>query len=424
MKTLLTALTSPAALLSFVALWRPASRGLQVFLWLPKLVGGALAPVYALLGAIAAAFGLVRRDGLLTFAGLAAAGFSGRFLADIPSSDDQFEAAFGPDWQERLPGHLRPGRPGPRWLWPTGSQVQVPFQQDVVLGRHPDSGRPLLADLWQPPSGVARSGLGLVYAHGSGWRVGDKDLGTRHFFRRLVNQGHTIVDVAYTLWPSADIATMVSEVNQAVLWLQDNSGDLGVNPERIVLVGGSAGGQLVLSAAYQRGEPAFQPFGGQDSTPVRGVVAFYPAVDFVELDDLAEETRASAAGPLDRVALSFMDRLFTLQSRTQRPEGDARIRSLLGGAPDESPDTYRLLSPTFHVGPHCPPTLLLVAGDDIFELSAASRRLHRELRLAGVPSILVEFPHAEHAFDLVLPQISPLARAATVDVERFLALLV
>ncbi|MFN2290177.1 MAG: alpha/beta hydrolase [Anaerolineae bacterium] len=424
MKTLLTILISPAALLSFVALWRPASRALQVFLWLPKLVAGALAPVYALLGAIAAAFGLARRDGLLAVAGLAAAGFSGRFLADIPSSNEQFEAAFGRDWQERLPAHLRPGRPEPRWLWPTGSQAQASFQQNVVLGWHPNNDRPLLADIWQPPAGVARSGLGLVYVHGSGWRVGDKDLGTRHFFRRLANQGHTIVDVAYTLWPEAQIATMVSEVNQAVVWLRENSAALGVNPARIVLIGGSAGGQLVLSAAYQPGEPAFQPFGGEESAPVQGVIAIYPAIDFVELDDFAEETRASATGPLDRLALSFMDRLFTLQSHSQHPEKDARMRTLLGGAPDEVPDTYRLLSPNFHVGPDCPPTLLLVAGDDIFHLGPAAHRLHDELRLAGVPSILVEFPHAEHAFDLVLPEISPLARATTVDVERFLALLV
>jgi acetyl esterase/lipase len=270
---------------------------------------------------------------------------------------------------------------------------------------------------------VARSGLGLVYVHGSGWRVGDKDLGTRPFFRRLANQGHTIVDVAYTLWPEAEIATMVSEVNQAVVWLRENSAELEVNPERIVLIGGSAGGQLVLSAAYQPGEPAFLPFDAEEIAPVHGVIAFYPAVDFVELDDFAEETRASATGPLDRVALSLMDRLFTLQSGTQHPKRDARIRALLGGTPDEIPDTYRLLSPTSHVGPSCPPTLLLVAGDDIFHLGPASHRLHDELCMAGVPSILVEFPHAEHAFDLVLPQISPLARAATVDVERFLALL-
>ena len=46
------------------------------------------------------------------------------------------------------------------------------------------------------------------------------------------------------------------------------------------------------------------------------------------------------------------------------------------------------------------------------------------LQAAGVPSVLVEFPNSDHAFDLVLPHISPAAQAATYDVERFLALMV
>jgi len=81
---------------------------------------------------------------------------------------------------------------------------------------------------------------GVIYAHGSGWRVGDKDMLTRHFFPRLAGQGHLVLDIAYTLRPEADIPTMVSEVNQAILWLKNNSSILGLDPEGIVLMGGSA----------------------------------------------------------------------------------------------------------------------------------------------------------------------------------------
>ena len=100
------------------------------------------------------------------------------------------------------------------------------------------------------------------------------------------------------------------------------------------------------------------------------------------------------------------------------------IHRLVGCTPEESPETYELLSPAGHVGSHCPPTLLLQGSDDVFQLAPAVRRLQQALRGAGVPSVLVEFPHSEHAFDLILPQISPAAQAATYDVERFLALMV
>lgn len=50
------------------------------------------------------------------------------------------------------------------------------------------------------------------------------------------------------------------------------------------------------------------------------------------------------------------------------------------------------------------------------------RTLARKLEDAGVPVVLVEYPQTEHAFDLILPEISPVAQAALYEVERFLAL--
>lgn len=100
------------------------------------------------------------------------------------------------------------------------------------------------------------------------------------------------------------------------------------------------------------------------------------------------------------------------------------IAQLLGAGPDEQPELYHRLLPSGHVGPHCPPTLLLQGASDIFGMAASIKRLHQALRQAGVLSILVEFLATDHAFDMVLPQVSPAAQAATYDVERFLALLV
>jgi acetyl esterase/lipase len=432
MKTILAILTYWAAGKAALPFWRPVRRGIMVFLWLPKLIAGALMPVWGLLGALGAVLGLARRDGKLAAAGIVAGGLAARFLADIPPSDDAFAAAFGADWTQRLPVHLRPSSQTPRWAQAAPAPKDVQLQRDVVVGHHGEGGRALLADLWQP-AGARRSGLGLVYAHGSGWRAGDKDMLTRPFFRRLTSQGHVVLDVAYTLWPDAEIATMVSEINQAVAWLRDNGAAYGVDPERIVLMGGSAGGQLALTAAYAPGDPAFPTLDGEPSRPVHGVIAFYPAVDFVEIYQRTRESVETAQGPLDHAGLRMVDRLFTLQNLASgekgrletEPEADMGnvFLRMLGGEPEGAPESYRLLSPIEHVGPHCPPTLLLQGSDDVFLLEGAVRRLYGKLWAAGVPSVLVEFPHTEHGFDLVFPRVSPVTRAATRDVERFLALL-
>jgi acetyl esterase/lipase len=131
-------------------------------------------------------------------------------------------------------------------------------------------------------------------------------------------------------------------------------------------------------------------------------------------------------GLLDRSAEGAFARLFMLHSGDLESEVAFRdlLPAIMGGKPEEIPETYRLLSPSSHVGAHNPPTLLLHGSDDVFALTPAVRCLHQALCNAGVRSLLVEFPHTDHGFDLVLPAVSPAAQTAIADVERFLALLV
>jgi acetyl esterase/lipase len=421
MKRLLAILTVLSALLGAVPFLRPRSRGGQVLIWLPKLLGGALSPISGLIGTLAALIGLARRDWKLAGAGLLGAGLAARLVSEMPDVDQALAGVPGPGVEGPAPstqGRRSPALVSARPLGPTGS---AEFERDLVFGHNPESGEALRADLW-PPSGRLPSGLGLIYAHGSGWRVGDKDMLTRAFFRRLVAQGHLVLDIAYSLWPSASLPSMVVEVNQAILWLKENGPAYGVRPDRVVLMGGSAGAHLVLMAAYTPGHPAFRPAGAAGDTSVRGVVAFYPPVDLLAMEEGGSVSPPSSPGLLDRIGQAMLKRLFAMQDEGgHEKQFDNFFAEMVGGTAAEIPDTYRLLSPIYHVGAHCPPTLLLQGSDDVFGLAPAVRRLHECLQAAGVPSALLEFPHTEHGFDLLLPQIAPAARAATRAVERFLA---
>ena len=370
--------------------------------------------------------GVLQRDWKLTAAGILGMGLATRFIKELPNSDEQFIGAFGSDKVEVLNQQDY----STRYLSPQQSDpIKVVFQRDIICGQIPHSGAPLFADLWQPGGEISHSGLGVVYAHGSGWRVGDKDMLTRNFFQHLTRQGHVVLDVAYTLWPQCDLPTMVAEFNQAILWLKENSAMLRINPERIIAMGGSAGGHLALLAAYDAKQPEFKPFPESGDTSVRGVVAFYPPVDLLDLYSQAEDQVKIQTTMVDQVAQGMMKRIFMLHTDTSgeveqnNQEMNNFYAELLGGTPDEVPEVYQLLSPIQHVGPHCPPTLLLQGNDDVFNLAPGVRRLHHKLQAAGATSILVEYPHTEHGFDLVLPHVSPVARSATREVERFLSLL-
>jgi acetyl esterase/lipase len=423
-------LTYLAGLLLAAALARPRELLARLLLWPFKLTGGALAPILGIVSGLGSLLGLVRRDWKLAGTGAVGMALAAQFLQDVPDSEEAFEAAFGPDWERRIPASLQPCMLPRRWSLLAREPGRAILQRDVAYGRNSKTGTPLLADLWSPPPGVTATRLAVVYVHGGGWRIGDKDMGTRRFFQRLSAQGHTILDIAYTLCPAGDIPNMIAEVKEAALWIKAHSDEYGLDAERVVLMGGSAGAHLALLAAYTADHPSLPPLSGEGDASVRGVVAYYPPVDFLAFqqpaaDELLGQGGGARSPELDRVSQALLAKMFALHCDDAGTELEFRdmIPDMIGGTPDEIPEVYELLSPIYHVGPHCPPTLLLQGTDDIFDLVPGVRRMHEQLQSAGATSILVEFPHAEHAFDLVLPQVSPVAQAATYDVERFLALL-
>jgi acetyl esterase/lipase len=103
-------------------------------------------------------------------------------------------------------------------------------------------------------------------------------------------------------------------------------------------------------------------------------------------------------------------------------ENAGALAPLLGGHPDECPETYALYSAGNYVHAGCPPTLFVHGEDDIMAPVRATRNLYSRLESANVPAVLHLLPQTDHAFDLVCPSISPATHNAIYDVERFLAL--
>ena len=430
MQKLIKLLTFLAALQGLLPFLKPHDRSQKTLLWLPKLMAGAFSPINALVCGLSAFYGLIRKDWKLTITGIIGFGLAAKFIEDVPDSQTQFENAFGSDWEQQIPNWIAPRMMPIRFSLPARIGDKAHLQQNLELWQYPKTDKAFLADLWQPDPETHKSGLGIIYAHGSGWRVGDKDLGTRPFFKHLASQGHTILDIAYTLWPEADLSTMVMEINQAILWMKENAPKLGINPEKIVLMGGSAGAHLSLLAAYAPKEKAFQSPDTEGNTSVCGVIAFYPPVDLVALQTpFAAYSEQSTPHFLEKAADGMMQAIFQLEPENQDGDNQPKphfdmIAQMLGGRADQIPETYQLLSPIHHVNSQCPPTLLLHGADDVFDLTPGIRDLYTQLMKAQVPVVYVEFPHTEHAFDLMLPQISPVAQAALYDVDRFLAMLI
>ena len=252
-------------------------------LWFLKLYASALSPLLALIGVLCTIVGLTTGSVFISLIGIYDVLIFCIHIFRVtrqPDFSGSFEQAFGLHWENRISpeqkNHFLPGRtilrlpavPNPR------------MEQNISFATIPGTDRKLLCDVWQPPANVTPSGLAFIYLHGSAWYLLDKDLGTRPFFSHLAAQGHVIMDVAYRLAPETDMMGMVQDVKRAIAWMKENAGTYGVNPNTIVVGGGSAGAHLALMSAYTANNPKFTPkeLQGKDIS-VCAVISLYGPTD-------------------------------------------------------------------------------------------------------------------------------------------------
>ena len=227
--------------------------------------------------------------------------------------------------------------------------------------------RPLLWDIYRPAAGSESAPVVLVI-HGGGWRGGHREMmeGACTAFAR---QGYVAIAPEYRLLGEVQWPTPLSDVRTAVRALRAEAKPLGINPDRIFLVGFSAGAHLALLSAGMKNIPqeAGDPYTGQ-SEEVAGVAAFFPI--------------ARVAGP---------------------------FASLLGVADDGldlvSPQTYAST---------LPPTIIFCGDEDRVTPPQLSMDLYKAIRDAGGVSDLHLFSHLIHEF-LSLPGMMETTVRDTVD---------
>ena len=384
--------------------------------WFPKLAAAGLSPLWAIMGIVGAALGWVFQALWVIPTGLVGAGMMIWYIWRSTRDHNGLENAFGTGWSDQVPPVQAKRMVQKRWSWylKMKASPEPSWERDIPFWTIPGTDRQLLCDLWRPANGAV-SGLAFVYFHGGAWFLGDKDFLTRPFFRHLVAQGHTVMDVAYRLCPEVDIYGMIGDVKRAIAWMKANASRYGVNPDKIVSGGASAGGHLALLAGFAPQHPELTPEDAKSTDlSVCGVISYY--------------------GPTDLLAAYHHLNLQQLVGLPPVPIGKdlgytanwrdgGRFDALLGGWPQDAPSTYQLASPITHVNPGCPPTLLIQGDQDVVTSLDATRALYTNLVESGVPAINVVFPWTPHAFDALLPQINPAAQSALYDVDRFLALL-
>jgi acetyl esterase/lipase len=254
-------------------------------------------------------------------------------------------------------------------------------------------GRTLGLDVYAPRTRPALPTRAIVVAHGGGWSSGDKgdaSLASQWF----ADHGFTVFDVEYRTAPQPNWRTATGELKCAIGWIKQHAvtPDWNVDPRKITLLGRSAGGHLVLLAAYTPEDARLPASCDAGDTSVESVVAFYAPTDLVW----------GYAHP----------------ARERVYDSSERLRRFVGGTPESTGDLYRILSPTERVTARSPRTLLIHGGRDQFIGRQHVDFLADKLHASGVPYETLIIPYAQHGFDFVFGGLS--GQIAEAVILRFL----
>jgi acetyl esterase/lipase len=168
--------------------------------------------------------------------------------------------------------------------------------------------------------------------------------------RAFADRGFVFVSVNYRLLPKATIKQMAQDVAKAIRWIHDHARDYGGDPDRILVMGHSAGAQL---AALVCTDERYLKAEGLSFAVLKGCVP----VDG-DTYDVPMQIRTVEKRRADIYRIKF---------------GDEKMQ--------------KELSPVTHVagGKHIPPFLILHVADHP-ETRAQSQRLAKALQAAGVPA--------------------------------------
>ena len=219
----------------------------------------------------------------------------------------------------------------------------------------------------------------IVFIHGGGWANGDRQR-YRHSIEKAAQRGCVAVTISYRLMQfdrenkETTTATpifpaQIHDAKAAIRWLRENAEKYNVDPNRIGVTGGSAGGHLSLLVGLTDPDSHLEGESGNpnQSSRVQAVVNVFGPT---EMADCYEAS-----------SVAWVFRLFT------------------GGTPGEVPEQYKMASPLTYVSKDDPPVLTLHGDQDKLVPVQQAKLLDKKMKAAGASHTLMIFEGQGHGFE-------------------------
>jgi acetyl esterase/lipase len=249
------------------------------------------------------------------------------------------------------------------------------------------------ADVYRTPGEATRPVV--IWVHGGALIMGNREQLDKALLRKLLKAGYTVVSIDYRLAPETKLPAILEDLEDACRWVREKGpGLFHVDPKKIAVMGGSAGGYLTLTAGF-RVTPrptvlvSFWGYGDIAGAWYSRPDPFYSKLPPVPKD----EAYGAVGGQVISESSGKNNRhRFYLYCRQQ----GLWTKEVAGHDPDKEPKAFDAFCPIRNISATYPPTLLIHGTKDTDVPYEQSALMAKELAAKGVEHELMTVKDAGH----------------------------
>jgi acetyl esterase/lipase len=267
------------------------------------------------------------------------------------------------------------------------AQEPPPYTQHENIVYAEVHGIGLLMDVFVPDG--RKNGLAIVDVISGAWhsdRGKIRDHIRGQTFHILCGKGYTVFAVRPGSISRFSAPEMLAHVNLGIRWVKDHAQEYAIDPDRLGLMGASAGGHLACLAAVT----ASTSSADTPNTRVKAVAVFFPPTDFLDYGGRSIDVRSN-------------DRFGEIVRKLAIPEGLGSLTD------DEVAEKIKQISPGRLVTAEAPPFLLIHGDADPVVPLQQSEVMLAALQAAGVPAELIVKPGGGHPWPTIPDEVAVLA---------------
>ncbi|MBA3313304.1 MAG: alpha/beta hydrolase [Planctomycetota bacterium] len=264
----------------------------------------------------------------------------------------------------------------------------VQREEDVIYGRK--YGTALTLDVFRPES---PNGVGIIHVVSGGWYSAHEAI-NQGFVQPFLDRGYTVFAVVHGSQPKYTIPEVLEDMHRAVRYIRHHAKDYDVDPEKLGIYGGSAGGHLSLmqGTAGNDGNAQAKDEIDRESSRVAAVACFFPPTDFLNYGKEGEVAIGGGTLKDFRAPFDFHE----LMPNSVQPGRKGTFVPITDEAKVLA--IAKAISPKYHASSDDPPTLIIHGNADFLVPIQQAELMVEALKTNGVEAELVVREGAGHGW--------------------------